>query len=91
MMRHECHAEGCSVPVPPSLLMCPRHWKLLPPDLRAAVYEHYRPGQERDKRPSIDYLDVMQRAINYVARLEGQHERALPSELIAKLGGEHDA
>jgi len=36
--------------------MCPWHWKLVPSELQVAVYATYRPGQERDKRPSTAYL-----------------------------------
>jgi hypothetical protein len=83
-MIHTCHADGCSVTVAPRLLMCIRHWRLVPKPLQAEVYRLYRPGQERDKRPTIEYLDAMQRAINAVAKLEGRKERPLPSDLLAK-------
>lgn len=82
---HICHAEGCTRPVAPRFLMCRYHWGRVPRDLQADVYRLYRPGQERDKRPSIEYLDAMQRAINHVAKIEGKQERPLPSVLIERL------
>lgn len=83
-MSHVCHAEGCARPVAPRFLMCRYHWGQVPRDLQTEVYRLYRPGQEIDKRPTIEYLDAMEMAINYVRRREGKAERPLPSELIAR-------
>lgn len=71
-MSHTCHAEGCSKVVPPKLLMCLRHWRMVPRDLQQAVWALYRPGQEIDKRPTMEYLEVMQEAIDAVAAKEAQ-------------------
>lgn len=71
-MPHLCHAERCSVPVPPKLLMCRIHWYMVPEPLRRAVWRTYRPGQEIDKRPSAEYLEVMQSAIDAVAAKEAR-------------------
>lgn len=67
---HHCHARGCSVECPPELLMCPRHWKLVPGLLRAAVHATYRPGQCDDKNPSRAWHKAATMAIDYVARVE---------------------
>ncbi len=82
-MSHACHALGCGAAVPPRLLMCLRHWRLVPADLKAAVMRTYRPGQERDKRPTTDYLAAAKEAIRAVARAESpqlpvRNEEALP-------------
>ena len=69
-MSHYCHAENCTKEVPPRLLMCYRHWKMVPLALQRAVWRHYRPGQEIDKRPTREYLDVMKKAIQAVAEKE---------------------
>jgi hypothetical protein len=69
-MPHTCHATGCQVPVPPKMLMCRKHWYMVPSPLRREVWRLYRPGQEIDKRPSPEYLDVMQAAIDAVAEKE---------------------
>jgi len=68
---HLCHARGCGRPIPPRLLMCLRHWRMVPIDIQRRVWKHYRRGQEIDKRPSKEYLEVMKEAIEYVARKEG--------------------
>ena len=68
---HLCHARGCARPVPPRLLMCLRHWRMVPPEIQKLVWKHYRPGQEIDKCPSREYLAVMKRAIDSVAEQEG--------------------
>jgi hypothetical protein len=70
-MAHTCHAKGCPVPVPPKLLMCRKHWYMVPKPLRDAVWAEYRPGQEIDKQPSMAYLHVMRAAIDAVAAKEG--------------------
>lgn len=33
-----CEAEGCTLTVPSYMLMCPRHWMLVPSELKRAVY-----------------------------------------------------
>lgn len=72
-MSHLCHAEGCHVVVPPKLLMCRPHWYMVPIHIRDLVWQHYRPGQEIDKRPSMAYMRVMKQAIRAVALKEGRH------------------
>lgn len=70
-MSHHCHAALCTVQVAPKLFMCPRHWSLVPAHLKRAIWSTYRPGQEIDKRPSADYLEVTHRVIRTVALREG--------------------
>lgn len=67
---HQCHAEGCTVPVPPRMLMCFRHWSMVPASIKRSVYATYRRGQEVDKRPSVEYLVNMDAAIAEVAAAE---------------------
>lgn len=55
---HRCHWPGCPVEVPPSMWGCKPHWFRLPMSLRARIWRTYRPGQELDKRPSAEYLEV---------------------------------
>lgn len=82
--KHICHAEGCETPCPPRLLMCARHWRMVPKELQNAVYDTYRPGQERDMRPSIYWLDAATAAENHVREIEGYHVRPLPSAILKK-------
>jgi hypothetical protein len=70
-LGHTCHARACTVHVPPELLMCAVHWAMVPRDLQRAVWDHYRPGQERDKDPSPWWVDAADAAIIAVAQREG--------------------
>lgn len=83
-VSHLCHAIGCSLEVPPKLLMCARHWFMLPENMRQNVWRAYRAGQEVDKRPSSEYLAVAQRAIAWVevweAKLAREREAAAAAE-----------
>jgi len=69
-MKHTCHAQGCTTVVPPKLLMCLYHWRMVPRELQRAVWATYRKGQEIDKRPSADYLTAARAAIEAVAAKE---------------------
>lgn len=46
---------------------CRQHWYSLPKMIRAAVWREYRPGQERDKSPSLRYLAVQRLAVMHTA------------------------
>jgi hypothetical protein len=50
--------------------MCGKHWRMVPKQLKDAVWKHYRPGQEIDKDPTPEYLKVAQDAIAWVADVE---------------------
>ena len=63
---HYCHVPGCSRVVDPKFLMCHRHWELVPLNLKNRIYQHYRTGQEIDKNPTDEYLQVAELAINSV-------------------------
>lgn len=69
-MTHTCHLPGCERPVPPKLLFCKPHWQMVPEHLQRAVYRHYRPGQEVDKRPTRAYLEAALAAIEAVVERE---------------------
>lgn len=71
-MNQLCHAIGCTVGVPPRALMCPRHWSMVPTQLRDAVLDNYRPGQEHSKRPTPSYLEAAEAAVNAVAAIDAQ-------------------
>lgn len=68
--KHFCHAVNCTKIVAPKMLMCFQHWRMVPKPLQQAVWAHYRPGQEVDKRPTSDYLDAANAAIKAVAEKE---------------------
>src|SRR5678815_2774245 len=71
-MNHHCHAEGCGKPVPPKLLMCLAHWKMVAPALKRLVWAFYKPGQETRKDPSPGYMIVQAIAVGWVAVESGQ-------------------
>lgn len=70
---HHCHARFCPVGVPPKMLMCRRHWFMVPKPLRDAVWATYRPGQEIDKQPSAEWHEAADAAIRAVAEREAIH------------------
>lgn len=78
-MSHHCHAVGCTVAVPPSKLMCKRHWSMVPPALQYDVYEYYVPGQ-CNSRPSKEWLQAARAAINFVREREATTQREGQSE-----------
>lgn len=45
-MKHKCPVPACNKQVPDALLMCKAHWRMLPMDFRAKVWNTYR---KRDK------------------------------------------
>lgn len=71
MGRHVCHAEGCTMEVPPRMLMCRRHWRMVPRSLQDAVWATYVRGQEVRKDPTAENLKAARAAIDYVANREG--------------------
>lgn len=70
MTVHRCHAKGCPVPCAPELLMCSRHWNMVPFDLQQQVWRTYRPGQCDDKQPSAEWHVAADKAIAHVHEKE---------------------
>lgn len=70
LMLHRCHARKCTVHVPPEMLMCRRHWFMVPKGLRYRVWSTYRRGQCDDKRPSKEWHEAADAAINAVYERE---------------------
>jgi len=81
-MSHRCHADACGREIPPRLLMCGKHWGLVPRSLQRAVWRYYRPGQEQDKAPSAIYMLVQNVAVLEVAREE---RRVTGDQAVARL------
>lgn len=84
-MPHLCHALACPVEAPPKLLMCRRHWFMVPKPLQAEVWRCYRPGQERTKDPSSEYLLAAHKAVVAVAVREGKLTQEQADERLSKL------
>jgi hypothetical protein len=71
-VKHACHARGCDIAVPPKMLMCLRHWRMVPRLVQARVWAAYRPGQEVRKDPSGEYMLAYNAAVDAVAAKEGR-------------------
>lgn len=70
-MTHVCHAKGCDTPVPRRLLMCPRHWRMVPRVMQREIWRLYVPGQENDRtKVTADYLAFTRKVIDFVYRSE---------------------
>ena len=69
-MTHRCHAVGCAIEVDPGLLMCKRHWFMVPKNLRREVWRLYGKGQELRKDPSREYLAAAKDAVAAVDEAE---------------------
>lgn len=44
------------------MFACLKHWRMLPKVFQKDILDHYRPGQEIDKKPSQEYLKATERA-----------------------------
>ncbi|HSH71578.1 MAG TPA: hypothetical protein VK974_00850 [Methylophilaceae bacterium] len=69
-MNHTCHAINCSKTVQPKMLMCLKHWKMVPAETQLKVWKLYRPGQEIDKQATAEYIEVAKLAIEQVHQKE---------------------
>lgn len=87
MVRHHCHAEGCSVLVPPRMFACRLHWSMVPSWLQRALWKVYREGQEVTKQVTPAYLAVQTRCRLFIAQAEGKLDTAqgLRAELLGRL------
>lgn len=82
-MAHTCHARDCTKSVPPKMLMCLKHWRMVPRLEQAAVWATYVPGQEITKDPTNAYLIAAKDAINVVAEKEGKAPLPTLRDLLA--------
>jgi hypothetical protein len=70
--EHHCHAKDCHTNVPPKMLMCLKHWRMVPKALQEDVWDAYEEGQEIRKDPTTAYLRAARAAINAVIIKEGK-------------------
>jgi hypothetical protein len=83
---HYCHARGCRKACKPEHLMCFAHWNRVPIKIRHAVWQHYRPGQCDDKRPSAEWFKAADAAIGAVAVKEGHPITPKEKECLVAFG-----
>lgn len=73
---HHCPVPGCPKRLPPHLLMCSPHWRLVPKDLQAVVYDAWHAKQHAlralDPRALVTatekHVDVCRLAVDAVLR-----------------------
>ncbi|MFL9943679.1 hypothetical protein [Paraburkholderia graminis] len=75
MSGHHCHANDCPTPTPQKLLMCPKHWRMVPREMQNRVWETFKarsaaPGA--DPTSWGDYYEAAADAVEHVARLEAK-------------------
>lgn len=80
-MRHTCHAINCAVEVKPEMLMCLRHWRMVPKRVQERVWATYRAGQCDDMNPSRNWHIAADAAIHCVQTRE-KLGRTLKSEEV---------
>lgn len=71
-MDHLCHAVDCARSVPPRMLMCRKHWAMVPRQIQSWVWATYVMGQEERKDPTPEYMEAAHSAIDAVAEAEGK-------------------
>ncbi len=71
MIRHACHAHGCNMSIPPKMLMCRRHWRMVPKAIQIDVWVAYVPGQEQGQStPTEEWHKAADAAIAAVRKKE---------------------
>ncbi|HEY9617697.1 MAG TPA: hypothetical protein V6C64_12685 [Microcoleaceae cyanobacterium] len=72
---HKCAAKDCPINVPPHLLMCLRHWTMVPQNIQTQVYQGWRRQQRSPKRVE-QYWQARQSAIGAVRQQEIQEQHS---------------
>lgn len=72
--NHRCYAAGCTRTVPAQLLMCARHWRLVPKAIQKRVWAAYQNGQEQPAGPAPtgEYWAAVKAAVEAVIAAEGK-------------------
>lgn len=70
--NHHCHWPGCQRQVPPAAWGCKEHWFKLPAEIRSKIWNAFRPGQEKDQRPSRQYIDAAREAQEWIAKQQAR-------------------
>lgn len=74
---YTCNVGGCERSIPPSRLMCPTHWSLVPYRLKRDVLRAYEADREAGRRSSREHLEACAAAIRAVAgaEVDGRYRR----------------
>lgn len=73
-MSHHCHANDCPVITSPAMLMCARHWRMVPKAMQARVWSTFKARGGVSDAPGswADYYEACADAVEYVAFQEGK-------------------
>lgn len=89
VIPHHCHVPGCDVTVPPRLLMCRKHWAMVPSQTRRDVWRYFDPSQCEGApgarpRPTESWTRAARAAIEAVLdKLGDRVLGALPRTVLA--------
>ena len=69
---HRCYVTYCTKEIPPTFLMCPAHWRKVPPLMQRKVWHWYR---KRENEPdngehTKPYFEAIEDARKFVENLE---------------------
>jgi hypothetical protein len=78
-----CAWPGCQVTAKHGRLMCYRDWIRLPGELRARIWEHYRPGQNA-LTCSPEYRDALHDVLAYARRVNAEAGRQAETQAQAE-------
>jgi hypothetical protein len=56
------------------MLMCRKHWAMVPRRIQGLIWQHYRDGQCDDWQISHEYAEAARAAVRAVAEKEGRSE-----------------
>lgn len=68
--NHHCHWPGCTKRTPPAMWGCRAHWYKLPLSIRTRIWRTFRPGQEKSKTPSREYIEAAKAAQDWISEHE---------------------
>lgn len=66
--KHDCAAHGCAERVDHDKLMCLKHWRMVPADIRSLVWSTWR----RVSRDPSAYREARDKAVEAVAEKDAR-------------------
>lgn len=79
---HSCVALECSNPIPPGLLLCRKHWRILPDAAKALVKKHYDPEKVGAADPGMEHELAVSIAVAIVKEAEGHTLSELENHVV---------
>lgn len=68
---HPCAASPCKKQIEDKLLMCMRHWRMVPRDIQREIWQHYVQGQTWETA-TTQYRSAYLKAVDAVRAVEGR-------------------